>query len=127
MAAVPMKPEYGPTLGRLLAPRWHALPAAARRAAMAGGLLLAIGVVALVLALLDASYSPGGRVPFSFRYRSLYRTAADPGGFVRIVQRAGDGSVRYSLGVDPIALPAYAGEWTGAIPIYASRYIDRQR
>ncbi len=21
---VPMKPEYGPTLGQLLAPRWHA-------------------------------------------------------------------------------------------------------
>ena len=30
MAAVPIKPEYGPTLGRLLAPRWHAAAARSR-------------------------------------------------------------------------------------------------
>ena len=50
MPAVPIKPEYGPTLGSLLSPRWRALPAAARRAATAAGVLLAVGAVALVLA-----------------------------------------------------------------------------
>ena len=34
MAAVPMKPQYGPTLGQLLSPRWRAaspLPAGGDR------------------------------------------------------------------------------------------------
>ena len=30
MAAVPIKPEYGPTLGRLLSPRWRAASPLAR-------------------------------------------------------------------------------------------------
>ena len=31
MAAVPVKPEYGPTLGRLLSPRWRAAGTRARK------------------------------------------------------------------------------------------------
>src|SRR6478736_3157243 len=120
MAAVPIKPEYGPTLGSLLAPRWRALPAPARRAALAASVLLVVGAVALVLALLDASYSHGGRVPFGFRYRSLYRVAPDPGGYVRIEKRGADGALQYSLAVDPITLPPYRGELSGEMPIYAT-------
>jgi len=45
MAAVPIKPEYGPTLGRLLSPRWRAAPPLVR------GLVLAacVGLVALLI------------------------------------------------------------------------------
>ena len=46
MATIPLKPQYGPTLGTLLAPRWHAAPRAVRvlvRAAGVGLLVLAPG------------------------------------------------------------------------------------
>lgn len=127
MAAVPIKPEYGPTLGSLLSPRWRALPVAARRVALAVAVLVAVGVVALVLTVLDAGYSHGGRVPFSFRYRSLYRVAPEPGGYVRIVKRGADGALQYSLAVNPIVLPPYSGELSGAIPVYAAAYEARRR
>jgi hypothetical protein len=127
MVAVPIKPEYGPTLGRLLSPRWRALPYAARRVVLAACALAAVGAVALVLTLLDASYSHGGRVPFSFNYRSLYRAAPEPGGYVRIEKRGGDGRLQYSLAVNPLVLPSYTGELSGEIPVYASAYIARQR
>ena len=44
MAAVPMKPEYGPTLGRLLAPRWQRASRLTRAAVViaAGVALLAV-------------------------------------------------------------------------------------
>ncbi len=75
MAAVPIKAEYGPTLGRLLSPRWRAASSLARVVVLA----LAAGVVALgigvFLTLENAHYSHGGRVPFSFSYRGLYRGA----------------------------------------------------
>lgn len=127
MAAIPIKPEYGPTLGSLLSPRWRALPASARRAAIAALALLAVGFAALVLALLDASYSHAGRVPFSFRYRSLYRVAPEPGGYVRIEKRGADGALQYSLAVDPVTLPPYSGELTGEVPIYAAAYVAHRR
>jgi hypothetical protein len=126
MPAVPIKPEYGPTLGTLLSPRWRALTAAVRRVATVAGVLVAVGAVALVLTLLDASYSHNGRVPFSFRYRSLYRVAPEAGGYVRIEQHGAGGLLKYSLAVDPIALPAYTGELSGAIPIYAAAYAARR-
>jgi hypothetical protein len=127
MAAVPIKPEYGPTLGALLSPRWRALPAPARRVAIGAGALLAAGAVALVLGLLDAGYSHAGRVPFSFHYRSLHRAAPEPGGYVRIVKHAPDGELQYSLAVNPVALPPYGGELSGEMPIYAADYIRRRR
>jgi hypothetical protein len=127
MAAIPIKPEYGPTLGRVLSPRWRSLPTPARRAALLGGALAAVAAVGLVLALLDASYLHSGRVRFGFRYRSLHRVAPERGGFVRIEKRGGGGALQYSLAVDPIVLPPYRGELSGAIPIYASAYIERAR
>ncbi len=127
MVAVPMKPEYGPTLGRLLAPRWHALSRTARIAAIAAGAVALLGVVAIALTLLDASYSHGGSVPFSFRYRDLYRVAPDPGGYVKVQKRSGARGLEYSFAVDPLKLPAYGGDLSGELPLYAAGYIDRLR
>ncbi len=66
MVAVPMKPEYGPTLGRLLAPRWHAASRLTRRTLTVAGVALLVAIVAAVLTLENASFSHGGAVPFSF-------------------------------------------------------------
>jgi hypothetical protein len=122
MLALPMKPEYGPTLGRLLAPRWHAASRPTRRALIAGGILLLVLIVAAVLTLENASYSRGGSVPFSFSYRGLYRVAPDPGGYVKVQRRRG-GRLSDSFAVDPLRLPAYTGPAMAELPLYAASYV----
>jgi hypothetical protein len=127
MAAIPVKPEYGPTLGRLLAPRWRAAGAAARVAVIAGGLVLLAAAAGVVLTLESASYTHSGRVSFSFNYRGLHRVAPERGAYVRVVSRGPGGTLLYSYGVGPLTLPPYAGESSGAVPVYAARYVTSLR
>jgi hypothetical protein len=127
MVAVPIKPEYGPTLGRLLSPRWRAasrLTHALVIAALVGLLMLA---VAVVLTLENASYSHGGRAPFSFSYRSLDKVPAGPGEFVKIQRRRSDGRLLDSFAVRPLRLPLYAGGLSAELPLYAAGYIRGMR
>jgi hypothetical protein len=121
MASVPLKPQYGPTLGRLLEPRWRSAAPAVRAVAIALGVALLALAVAAVLALLDASYSHSGRVPFAFKYRGLYRTTPNPGGYVK-VQRTSGGRLRDSYAVAPLVLGAYQGSVTGELPLFAAGY-----
>ena len=122
MAAVPIRAEYGPTLGRLLSRRWRASTPSLRVAAIASGvLLLALAVVA-VEELLNRSFSHSGRVPFSFNYRSLSRVAPDPGGYVKLVRRGADGRLEDVFAVEPLRLPAHAGAPMGELPVYATGY-----
>jgi hypothetical protein len=123
MAAVGMKAEYGPSLGRLLAPRWRAASLRGRAAAVAGTLALVAVLLAVGLTLENATYSHGGSLPFSFSYRDLYRVAPDPGGYVRVRSRFADGTLQYSYAVDPLRLPPYSGGVSGELPIYAAGYI----
>jgi len=122
MAAIPLKPEYGPTLGRLLSPRWRAASPLARGAAIAAGVGLLALLLAAGLTLEDATFSHGGRVSFSFSYRDLYRVAPDPGGYVK-VQRHRDGRLDDSFAVDSLVLPPYTGELSAELPLYAVGYI----
>ena len=121
MASIPLKPQYGPTLSKLLEPRWRSAAPATRVltvAVLIGLLAVAIGVA---LALLDSSYSQGGRVPFSFKYRGLYRTATEPGDYVTLV-RTSHGLLDDSFSVAPLALPPYRGQASGELPLFASGY-----
>jgi hypothetical protein len=118
-----MKPEYGPTLGRLLAPRWHAASRLARAATIAAGVGLVVAIIAAALSLENATFSHGGSVPFSFSYRDLYRVAPDPGGYVKVQSRWPDGALKYSYAVDPLMLPAYRGDLSGELPLYAAGLI----
>lgn len=127
MAAVPIRPEYGPTLGRVLEPRWRAASRPARAAAIAAAAALVLLATAVALTLLPAGYSRGGRVPFSFSYRGLYRVAPDPGAYVKVQSRGGEGPPRYSYEVYPLRLAPYAGSASGALPVYATSYIARLR
>jgi hypothetical protein len=123
MAAVPIKPEYGPTLGRLLSPAWRAASRPVRTlviAALAGLLALIVGAV---LTLENASFSHAGKVPFSFSYRSLYRVAPDLGGFVKVQRHRSGERLEDSFAVGPLTLPPYTGSLTGALPLYAAGYI----
>jgi len=123
VSAPPVKSEYGPTLGQLLAPGWRARSRAARRglvAAAVGGVALVAGVA---LSLLDASYSHGGVTPFSFHYRGLYRTAPAPGELVRLVRYRG-GRLQDLFAVSPLKLAPYGGSQTAELPLYAAGRID---
>lgn len=127
MAAVPIKAEYGPTLGRVLSPRWRAASALTRAVVIA----LAIGLVALAigvfLTLENAHYSHGGKVPFSFSYRGLSRVAPAAGEYIKLERRAASGRLEDSYAVKPLVLPPYAGALTGEVPLYAAGYIRALR
>jgi hypothetical protein len=127
MVAVPVKAEYGPTLGRLLSPRWRAaspLTRALVRVLVVGFVALAIGAF---LTLENAHYSRGGRVPFSFNYRGIYRVAPAPGEWVRLERHSAGGRLEDSYAVRPLMLPPYSGSLTGELPLYAAGYIRMLR
>jgi hypothetical protein len=124
---VPIKPEYGPTLGRLLSPRWRAASPLARgfvRACVIGIIALAIGAF---LTLENAHYSQGGAVPLSFAYRGLDRVHTLPGQYVRLERHTSDGRLEDSFALEPLELPQYSGEVTGELPVYAAGYIAELR
>jgi hypothetical protein len=123
-AAVPIKPQYGPTLGELLSPRWRAASPRVRAAVIAAIVGLLILALLAVLTFENANYSHGGSVPFSFSYRSLYRVPADPGGYVKVASRGADGRWNDSFAVEPLRLPPYSGSLSGELPLYASRLIE---
>lgn len=122
MRAIPIKPQYGPTLGRLLSPRWRAASGRVRALVV----VACAGVVALLVGaaftLLDAHLVHGGPVPFNFRYRGLYRVAADPGGYARVAKPQ-SGPVDASFAVDPLHVPAYSGSVTAELPLAAATRI----
>lgn len=123
MAGVRMKQEYGPSLPRLLAPRWRAASPVARAGFVLLVVLLVLVLLAAGLTLENSSYSHGGRVPFSFEYRGLYRVAPDPGGYVKVQSHYADGALKFSYAVDPLALPSYAGAVQAELPVYADGLI----
>jgi hypothetical protein len=122
MASLQVRRELGPTLPELLAPRWRAASRGRRAAAVA----IAIAVVAVLagtaLTLLNSHYSRGGRVPFSFSYRGLYRVPAGPGEYVRL-QNPRTGTPHQLFAVRPLHLAPYQGSQTGALPLYAGSYL----
>jgi hypothetical protein len=122
MASIPLKPEFGPTLGELLAPRWHAASRLVRAIVVAvsvGLLALAVGAA---LTLENAHYSHGGAAPFSFSYRGLYRTAPAAGEYVQVRSPA-HGPLRDSFAVGPLRLPPYSTSLSAELPLYAASYI----
>jgi hypothetical protein len=127
MAAVPIKSEYGPTLGDLFSPRWRAASPLVRglgRIAIVALLALALIVF---LTLKNAHYSHGGSMPFSFSYRGLYRVHPAPGQFVRIERHRADGLLEDSFAVEALTLPPYSGWQTGELAVYAAGYVRQLR
>jgi hypothetical protein len=122
MASVPLKPRYGPTLGKLLEPRWRTASPLARGIARIVAIVLAALAVAVVLTLLDASYSHGGPVPFSFKYKGLYKTKPEPGGYVKVARSGAQGRLEDSFAVAPLRIGAYEGSVTGELPLVATGY-----
>jgi hypothetical protein len=123
MATLPLRPEYQPTLPQLLTPAWRRASRGVRWLVIAAAALLVVGAAALVLTLLPARISYGGPTPFSFSYKDLYRTAPDPGGYVKVARFTPSGRLEDSFAVEPLTLPPYQGEQSGAEPLYASGFV----
>lgn len=121
MPSVPLKPQYGPTLGRLLEPRWRSSAPIVRVLTITAAVVLLALVVGGALTLLNASYSHGGKVPFRFKYKGLYRTTPNPGGYVKVAHSSG-GRLQSSFAVAPIVLAPYEGSVTGELPLFAASY-----
>lgn len=119
MPAIPLKQQYGPTLGRLLAPRWQAASRPLRALAVValGGVLALIA--GAVLTLEDSVISHGAPLRFSFSYKGLYRTAPEPGGYARVA-RSRAGHLEDSFAVAPAHLPPYRGSITGELPLWST-------
>ena len=124
MVAVAIRQEYGPTLGQLLSPRWRGASRLTQALAIACALALVALVGAAAVSLLNASYSHGGRVPFSFSYRSMQRVAPEGEEFVRVERDYGDGRLEDSFAVSPLLLPPYSGALSGELALYATGYIQ---
>jgi hypothetical protein len=124
MPALPLKSEYGPTLGEILAPRWRRASLAARMLWSAAAALIVAALAGAALTLASPTFSHGGAVPFSFSYGGLYRTSPYPGGYAR-VQRLRHGRLEDSFAVGPFTLPPYRGELGAALAMYAAGYIPR--
>jgi hypothetical protein len=122
MAAVPLKSGYGPTLSELLAPRWRRVPLLLRGLVLLICVGLVVVVVGAALTLQDARISYSGPVAFHFNYKHLYRTAPEPGGYVKVSRRK-HGLLEDSFAVEPLLLPSYEGSLTGELPLFATRYI----
>ncbi len=123
MPSIPLKPEYAPSLGELVAPRWRAARRATRAAIVAAVLALVVLCAAVVLTLIDARYSQGGPVPFHLRYRSLSRATPLPGEYVRLQSDGSGGSLQNAFAVGPLVLPPYTGNASGFLPLYATSVI----
>jgi hypothetical protein len=126
-----VRPEFGPTLPELAAPRLRALGRGAR-AALVGGALLA--VVAVVVALSALRDSDGRRPlvvrePIAFnllRPPSLQRVTPRDGEVLRLQTRAGVAAPQ-RFTARPLRLAPYRGDVTAALMVLASRLVDDMR
>lgn len=124
MPAVPLKSEYGPTLGELLAPRWRGASRALRAAVLVAAVVVLGALVGAFAHFEHPTFAYRGAVSFSFRYGGLYRTSPEAGGYVK-VQRVESGRPQDSFAVGPLLLPGYSGRPSAALALYATGYIRR--
>jgi hypothetical protein len=113
-------------LPELLAPRWQRASRGARRRILAAGVGLVLVAAAIaVLYPRDGWVLYHGRtVSFNLRYaRTLHRVPAPPPAYARIEQRNAARALLRWFEVDPLRLPAFHGEISGALPAYATNYI----
>ncbi|HXB64752.1 MAG TPA: hypothetical protein VNV42_07750 [Solirubrobacteraceae bacterium] len=124
MPALPLKSEYGPTLGQLLAPRWRRASWLSRALSLGAAALAVAAIAGAALTLLSPTVSHAGSVGFSFDYGGLHRTSPNPGGWAKVGRTVG-GRFEDSFAVAPLELPPYRGALGAALAMYAAEYIPR--
>ena len=119
-----VKPQYGPTLVQMLAPRSLAVRAGA--AALAALLVAAVVVIVLAMRPDETFVLEHEPVTFNFVYGpQLHRVAL--AGTVIALEHERAGLFLDSYVVRPLTLPPYRGAAGGMLPLYANGYIDRLR
>jgi hypothetical protein len=119
-----VSPEFGPTLPQLLAPYVRRLPRPVR---VAGAVLGGALVLLIAWALLRGDAAPGQRTvvvrgtqPFNFIYRAPFtRQAPHAGELARVGHRGQSFTVR------PLHLPAYRGDASAFLALYAGQLEER--
>jgi hypothetical protein len=119
-----VKPQYGPTLVQMLAPRSLAV----RAGAAAVALLLVAATVAVYVSTRPnetfvLEHEP---VTFNFAYGPQFRRVPVAGATIALAHRRG-GLFLDSYLIRPLTLPPYRGVAGGMLPVYANGYIDRLR
>jgi hypothetical protein len=119
-----VKPQYGPTLVQMLAPRSLAV----RAGAAALAVLLVVAVVAVRLAARpDLTYVLEHQpVTFNFAYGPEFRRVTPAGSIVALEHKRG-GLFLDSYVIRPLTLRPYRGAAGGTLPIYANGYMERVR
>jgi len=122
-----VKPQYGPTLPELLAPRWRAASVGIRSLVVAGLLVViaaVISAVVIVHARTAAFVYRSPPVAFNFTYSRALRPVRPPNGAdLRLEGRTSSGRLREWFQVDPLTLGSYSGEISGQLPVFATNYI----
>lgn len=112
----------------MLAPRWRAASPARRR-----GVVAAVSVVVLAAVVLAIVYPRkpsivynGPTVSFNMHYPrgELHRVPPPAGAYARVERRDAEGRLLRWFEVDALRLPPFTGEISGALPVYATHYVD---
>jgi hypothetical protein len=126
-----VRPEFGPTLPELLAPRVRALPRAAQIVLVA---VAALVVVALAYLLVLRGEHDGRehavvREPIAYNLAyppTLHRVATRGGETLRLETPPGTAASQ-SFAVTPYKLPPYKGDPTGILTLESANMITRMR
>jgi len=126
-----VRPEFGPTLPELLAPRVRALPRAAQIALAVLAALVVAGAVYVVVHRREADERPQAVVRSPIAYNLLYtapleRVAPRGRETLRLQTRAG-ASAPQSFTVTPYKLPPYKGDATGILTLQSANMITQMR
>jgi hypothetical protein len=119
-----VKPQYGPSLVQMLAPRPLAVRVAA--GAFAALLVAAVVVVALKTRTNETFVLEHEPVTFNFAYGPQFERVQQAAAVVALTHDQ-NGLFLDSYVVRPLALPPYKGAAGGTLPIYANGYIDKLR
>ena len=126
-----VRPEFGPTLPELLAPRVRALPRAAQIALAVLAALVVAGAVYVVVHRREADERPQAVVRSPIAYNLLYASPLErvaPRGreTLRLQTPAGDAAPQ-SFTVTPYKLPPYKGDATGILTLQSANMITQMR
>jgi hypothetical protein len=124
VSSLPVKPEYGPTLPDLVAPRWGRVPRVVRVPAVVLAALLVVAAAALALRARgagDVSVVVERPVAFNLRHgEALPRVAPRGGELLRLEGRRGPLFLQ-SFAVERLVLAPYRGVPSGEFPVAAER------
>lgn len=126
-----VRPEFGPTLPELLAPRIRALPRAAQLALAAVAALVVVGAVVAFVHRREADQRPQAvvRAPIAFNLLvapPLHRVAPRGRETLRLETPAGTAAPQ-TFTVTPYKLPPYHGDPTGVLTAESANTIARMR